>query len=282
MHSSAFLSSPVGGLFAFIILNVDSSSQHSAAASRFNRLWWQSSVRVCADGAANRLHDSLDEESRVYMLPDLIIGDLDSIRPDVASYYEQHGVMIQKESEQDSHDFEKCLRWLKQKQMERSGLHEDGYLMSGGDGGSGSSSHGSDTSFDSASTDAFSVVAYGAFGGRVDHLMANLNMAYAYPCFERFYLMSDESMATLLPPGSHHIEFNRDAEDGSCGLIPLGRRCERVLTKGLKWNLDGERPLEFGELISTSNQMVADVIEIETDAPLLWTTGLRCKELTSL
>ena len=48
-------------------------------------------------------------------------------------------------------DFEKCLRWLKQKQMERSGLHEDGYLMSGGDGGSGSSSHGSDTSFDSAS-----------------------------------------------------------------------------------------------------------------------------------
>ena len=60
------------------------------------------------------------------------------------------------------------------------------------------------------------MVAYGAFGGRVDHLMANLNMAYAYPCFERFYLMSDESMATLLPPGGHHVEFNRDAEDGGC------------------------------------------------------------------
>jgi hypothetical protein len=43
----------------------------------------------------------------------------------------------------------------------------------------------------------------------------------------------------------------------------------------LKWNLDGERPLEFGSLISSSNEMVEEQIAVETDAPLLWTTGLR-------
>jgi thiamine pyrophosphokinase len=42
----------------------------------------------------------------------------------------------------------------------------------------------------------------------------------------------------------------------------------------LKWDLDGKRPLEFGSLISSSNWMVDERIAVETDAPLLWTTGL--------
>ena len=100
------------------------------------------------------------------------------------------------------------------------------------------------------------MVAVGAFGGRLDQQMANLNMAFSYACFERFYLLSDASLACVLPPGKHVIEPNREAEDGSCGLIPLGGRCERVVTTGLKWNLDGERPLEFGSLISSSNELV--------------------------
>ena len=55
---------------------------------------------------------------------------------------------------------------------------------------------------------------------------------------------------------------------------PRGR-CERVVTTGLKWNLDGERPLEFGSLISSSNELVEPLITVETDSPLLWTTGLK-------
>ena len=62
--------------------------------------------------------------------------------------------------------------------------------------------------------------------------MANLNMAYAFSAFERFYLMSDSSIAFVLPPGKHVIEANAEAEDGSCGLIPLGGRCDRVVTTG--------------------------------------------------
>ena len=46
----------------------------------------------------------------------------------------------------------------------------------------------------------------------------------------------------------------------------------------LKWDLDGKRPLEFGSLISSSNELADARVTIETSAPLLWTIGLRDTE----
>lgn len=43
--------------------------------------------RICADGGANRLYDSLSEQDRRRYLPDLIKGDLDSLRQDVEAFY---------------------------------------------------------------------------------------------------------------------------------------------------------------------------------------------------
>ncbi|CAN0438080.1 unnamed protein product, partial [Ascophyllum nodosum] len=48
-------------------------------------------LRICADGGANRLHDSFDADSpgeRERYVPDMIVGDLDSLRPEVAAFYE--------------------------------------------------------------------------------------------------------------------------------------------------------------------------------------------------
>ena len=202
----SFLTAAVSPLnLALVILNMEqrcSSVAQLGAAARFSHLWRESSLRLCADGAANRLHDNLDEDLRAQMLPDLITGDLDSLRGDVATFYSDRGVNILGEADQDTHDFEKCLRWLERKQVAEP------------------------------SARPFSVVAVGAFGGRLDQQMANLNMGYAFSCFERFYLISDRSLACVLPAGKHVIEANRDAQDGTCGLIPLGGRCERVVTTG--------------------------------------------------
>ena len=116
-----------------------------------------------------------------------------------------------------------------------------------------------------------------AFGGRLDQQMANLNMLFRseYTCFEQFVLLSDDSLALLLLPGAHTIEPNLEVEDGTCGLVPLGGRCENVVTTGLKWNLDGTVPLEFGELVSSSNEIVGPIVTVRTERPLLWTTSLR-------
>ena len=48
-----------------------------------------------------------------------------------------------------------------------------------------------------------------------------------------------------------------------------------MLARRLKWNLDGKRPLEFGSLISSSNEIADARVTVETSEPLLWTTGLR-------
>ena len=258
-HATSFLSSPAASLkLALIVLNVDCGSRELQQAMwpRFEHLWRRSSLRLCADGAANRLHDNLHENERGVMLPDIIAGDLDSLRGDVAGYYAARGVTIQGETDQNTHDFEKCLRWLQQRQACETkvpvatptgasagvpiseGGGGDGALMASGaasSGGSSSSSSGGvggSSSSSAPSTTAYSVVAYGAFGGRLDQQMANLNMAYSYDCFRHFYLVSDHSLAFLLRPGTHVIEPDREAEDGTCGLIPLGGRCEGVSTTG--------------------------------------------------
>jgi hypothetical protein len=88
------------------------------------------STRLCADGGANRLYDQLPsmlpnlspEAARLSCLPDLIKGDMDSVRKDVRSFYLQHNVaLIDLSSDQDTTDLTKCLLHIEQKinQLER-------------------------------------------------------------------------------------------------------------------------------------------------------------------
>ena len=251
-HSTTHLSgSKLHIPLALLILHVDFGLELGAEleSTTFGHLWRSATMRLCADGAANRLHDSLSDAMRKQMLPDLIRGDLDSLRSDVEHFYSERGVRIEREPEQETHDFDKCLRWLlEQRRVPPS------------------------------PPSPLAVVAYGSFGGRLDQTMANLNMLYRYEsAFDSFVLLSDQSLAFLLPPGKNIIQPDRTIEVGSCGLIPLGGVCERVRTSGLKWNLSGEQ-LRFGDLVSSSNAFGEDTITVENNSPLLWTSNLKLKE----
>ena len=78
--------------------------------------------------------------------------------------------------------------------------------------------------------------------------------------------------ASLLPPGAHEIAVDASVEGPHCGLVPLGGPCASVTTRGLRWNLDAQ-PLAFGGLVSTSNLLVGDAVEVETSDPLVFTVG---------
>jgi thiamine pyrophosphokinase len=248
LHTNAFMSSrsQVDNV-ALVFLN--SELKGRGAGSVFDRMWSCARFRACADGAANRLHDGLEnDELRRAHLPDLIKGDLDSIRPDVRDYYSRLGVDIVLDADQNHHDLDKCLMSLHalqgQWQREERGREE------------------------------MIVVVLGAFGGRLDQEMANLNMLFRWQKpFGRVILISDDSTAILLPPGEHRIEPNREVESVTCGLIPLGGPALSVTTTGLRWNLDGD-PLAFGGMVSTSNEIVEPVVTVRTDGALLWTTVL--------
>jgi thiamine pyrophosphokinase len=148
------------------------------------------------------------------------------------------------------------------------------------------------------------IFVYGAFGGRFDQEMASIQAMYRWKdvFHYRIALYTDETFALLLRPqvknkiylplnskgiihghGDGNDDHDGREEDGlsetqtglgegpTCGLIPIGCRCEGVKTKGFKWNLDGSVPLEFGGLISTSNRAQDCVLEIESPQPLVFT-----------
>ncbi|MGE5432016.1 MAG: thiamine diphosphokinase [Syntrophomonadaceae bacterium] len=68
----------------------------------FLRLQGYSAV-ICADGGANSAR-------RLNIIPDFIIGDLDSILPETRSFYEGKTV-IKRVKSQDDTDVEKCLKF---------------------------------------------------------------------------------------------------------------------------------------------------------------------------
>lgn len=267
-------------------------------ATALRQLWALSSYRVCADAAANRLRDSLQqsmgedryrlrdslrrmlhEQQHVAsqhesMVPDVVTGDFDSIRPDVLDFYRERGCVIAHDPDQGSTDFDKALRVVERAQAATRRAAAGG----GGGGGAGGASGGGGGP--SQEEPKWTVAVFGAFGDRFDHEMASINVLHRYRGFARLLLLGERMTACLLEPGKHRLLPNPAIEGPTCGLLPIGGRCDAVWTSGLRWNLRGE-PLEFGGMVSSSNQMLCDEesgrmeVTVETTQPLVWTTVLR-------
>jgi thiamine pyrophosphokinase len=106
-------------------------------------------TRVCADGGANRLYDQLPAmlphldptAARSSYLPDVIRGDMDSLRPDVHQFYSSHGVLMQDVSEdQDTTDMMKCVQYVQHRIQ--SLLSPNGSIAAAGAPSSSSSREG--------------------------------------------------------------------------------------------------------------------------------------------
>lgn len=72
-----------GYSYHLVILN---SASYSAKLT--TAIWDNCKLRICADGGANRLFDSLTETEREKYIPSYIIGDLDSARNEVVQFYQ--------------------------------------------------------------------------------------------------------------------------------------------------------------------------------------------------
>ncbi|XP_010474874.1 PREDICTED: thiamine pyrophosphokinase 2 isoform X3 [Camelina sativa] len=245
-HSSSFLlptEETPGKRYALVVLNQN--------LPRFTPLLWEhAKLRLCADGGANRIYDELplffpheDASSiRHRYKPDVIKGDMDSIRPDVLDFYLTLGTKVIDEShDQDTTDLDKCIVYIR----------------------------------DSASNQETSrILATGALGGRFDHEAGNLNVLYRYPD-TRIVLLSDDCLIQLLPKTHlHEIHIHSSLEGPHCGLIPIGTPSAKTTTSGLKWDLSNTE-MRFGGLISTSNLVNEEKITVESDSDLLWTISIK-------
>lgn len=214
-------------------------------------LWHRARFRICADGGANRLYDELPliishdqpEKVRRGHLPDLIKGDMDSVRKDVAQFYMEMGVpIVDLSSDQDTTDLTKCILFL-EKRIRANG-QEEGHQ----------------------------ILVLGALGGRLDHTLSNLNALYMFPQLN-MTMWGDGNLVRLLRTGRNVIHPDLSREGPTCGLVPLGGRAT-ASSQGLRWDLN-QTSMSISGLISTSNEIVAQEVVVDTDQPLLWMTVLR-------
>ncbi|BGP12555.1 hypothetical protein JCM10213_004860 [Rhodosporidiobolus nylandii] len=246
---------------ALIILNTPLPPQ-----PLFRKLWAAASVRYCADGGANRLFDRFvkgkgraegewDDESdgrEENWLPDLVLGDLDSLRKDVKAYYESKSVPVERDGDEYSTDFGKNVARL--------------------------------SSLEQATQQPHQLVVVGGLSGRLDqtiHTLHALWMLAEKEGRDRVWVVGKESAAAVLGKGKHSLKLDLATFGKTCGILPLGSSEAYVTTTGLEWNLgptDYMYPTSLASAVSTSNHLVQEDVTVETDVPVVWTMEVRGAE----
>ncbi|KAB5569445.1 hypothetical protein DKX38_003238 [Salix brachista] len=149
--------------------------------------------------------------------PDIIKGDMDSIRTEVLDFYTNLGTKVVDEShDQDTTDLRKCVAYVRDlaPNLDKSNL---------------------------------CILVAGALGGRFDHEAGNINVLYRFSTI-RIILLSDDCLIYLLPRTHHHeIHIQSSVEGPHCGLIPIGMTSVSTTTTGLQWDLT-DTEMRFGDL----------------------------------
>ncbi|KAL5115127.1 thiamine pyrophosphokinase [Pleosporales sp. CAS-2024a] len=239
LTENAGLSDSSSALPDLLILN-----QPIAHLDVFVRLWKHTEYRTCADGGANRLFDLFDGDmamQREQYLPNIIHGDLDSLRDDVRAYYASHGVEVSQDHDQDSTDFGKTM----QKISSRSTLIPQR-----------------------------DVLVLGTLAGRVDQGLGLLHEMIReetkHPGL-RIWLFSESSLSFILRAKHNLIRGLQKSAlfTEKVGLLPVWGPAT-ITTTGLEWDVKAWYT-HMGGQVSTSNHVKADEVHVETDAPILFT-----------
>lgn len=161
---------------------------------------------ICADGGGNHA-------LQAGRLPDVLIGDLDSITPENLDLCRQKKVHIQQfPREKDETDLEVALEYAV-KELKREELSPDS--LTGGE---------------------HTFWLFGATGGRVDHLMGNLALLLNF--YKRGY-----SIHIKDPLHEIYLVHGKEVLKGRAGqelsIIPITEKA-RVTTEGLYYPLRGE------------------------------------------
>ncbi|KAF5390636.1 hypothetical protein D9757_002752 [Collybiopsis confluens] len=222
--------------------------------SLLRRLWESTCWRCCADGGANRLFDVVPTNLLDSYLPDLIKGDLDSLRSDVREYYTSKGVQVIKDDDQDSTDLMKCVVAVTEKEEKEREC--------------GCTHKSPDHQYD--------IIVLGGLAGRLDQTIHLLSFLHKLrKTRKKVYAVTDDNIGWVLDSGEHCIEIDHTILGLTCGLLPVGIDCSIISTSGLRWNLT-DHPSSFDGLVSTSNHLVSEKdVWIKTTKPIWWTVELK-------
>ena len=186
------------------------------------------------------------------MLPNVIIGDMDSIRPETLEHFKANDVQIVKDSNQDNTDFRKAGDFL----LARDPKPKRIFFLS-------------------------------AFGGRIDHTLSNMSNLYQLQKehdTEIILLDRYSKMICLRPDIDYEIQLSKaiDLKEG-VGIVPVpvepSKNGNEISTTGFKWNIQPGTEvdsLSWDTLLSTSNEIenAEYKVTIKSKVPLFVSTTL--------
>jgi thiamine pyrophosphokinase len=214
----------------------------------FHRLYSHASYTLCADGGADRLHNLMTttypdlptDEALRKALPHAIHGDLDSLSDSTRAIYTNLGVEISQDPDQYSTDFGKAItKVLTTKPSTRD------------------------------------LLVLGSVGGRVDQGIGLLHELYREQKFRhptvRFWLFSEASVSVVLGAGRTvlHLPVEGGLITRNVGILPVYGKAV-ISTRGLEWDVQGWET-EMGGMVSSSNHVVEEWVEVESDGEVLFT-----------
>lgn len=230
---------------ALIILNSPLTSFEC-----FRRLYSHAQNVVCADAGANRLFDLVTEQfsdlaydvALAKYLPNYIHGDLDSISQKVQEAYTKLGVRVTKDPDQYSTDFQKAIKRVFEVDPQ---VHD--------------------------------ILVLGSLGGRVDQgigLIHELYREFSRRVDTRIWFFTESSVSLVLGEGRTVLstELSKGLIQRSVGILPVYGPAT-ISTVGLEWDVH-DWHTEMGGIVSTSNHIVQDVVEISTNHVVLFTVEL--------
>jgi thiamine pyrophosphokinase len=187
------------------------------------------------------IHRELQNRTDLTQLPDIIHGDLDSLRDDVRAYYASLGVQVSQDHDQYSTDFGKNMQKISSR---------------------------------SSSTSRKDVLVLGTLAGRVDQGLGLLHEMIReeskHPDL-RLWLFSECSLSFILRSQRNIITGLQSSKlfTENVGLLPVWGPAT-ITTGGLEWDVK-EWDTHMGGQVSTSNHVKADEVHVETTGPILFT-----------
>jgi len=170
---------------------------------------------IAADGGANWLHDQ-------GVRPDVLVGDMDSVRAQVLADCEAEGTRIERHpTGKDETDTELALHIAAAQNPQR-------------------------------------ILVFGALGGRIDHALANMALLAMPELVGVEILLVDDATTVRLCRG--RCELCGRLGD-TVSLIPFGGEAKGVVTQGLVYPLCGETLL-FSAARGISNELAAERAEV--------------------
>ncbi|MCD5407206.1 MAG: thiamine diphosphokinase [Desulfotomaculum sp.] len=184
---------------------------------QFKNIFANKPVVICAD-------DGVRHARAMGITPDLIIGDMDSVKPAMLQYYQNLGTNIRRySSEKDQVDTELAMQ-----EAIKLGHQE--------------------------------IILLGATGDRLDHTLANIHLLLPAANLGVRATILDERNHLSLITAKLPAQLQGDAGD-FVSLLPIAGEVTGVFSQGLKWELI-DHSFNIGNPFGISNELTGNYAEI--------------------